>query len=175
VRTRLLIALVLLVGEPLAHGDVRFVSSSGFIVVNQVTTSAKPEAAWRALVGDVARWWPADHTYSGNSANLSIEPRAGGCFCENDASRSVEHMRIAYVEAPKLLRMVGGLGPLQGMGMYGALDWSIEPEGEGARITLTYKVGGINPEGFAELAPIVDRVQAQQLGGLAEFLSAAAR
>jgi len=47
--------------------------------------------------------------------------------------------------------------------------------GKGARITLTYKVGGINPEGFAELAPIVDRVQAQQLGGLAEFLSAAAR
>jgi uncharacterized protein YndB with AHSA1/START domain len=166
-----LVVCALLAPAAPALGEVRFVSATGFVVVNEVVTHAPPEQAWRALVDDVGHWWPADHTWFGRSENLSIDAQAGGCFCERDGERSVEHMRISFVEPPKLLRMTGGLGPLQGMGMYGALDWSIAPRAGGTVITLTYRVAGINPEGFAALAPIVDQVQAQQLGGLARYLA----
>jgi hypothetical protein len=66
--------------------------------------------------------------------------------------------------------MLGGLGPLQGMGMYGALDWTFETRPDGLHLVLHYQVSGHDPKGYAELAPIVDAVQAQQLGALAAYL-----
>ena len=81
-------------------------------------------------------------------------------------------MRIAFVDPNKIMRMTGGLGPLQGMGMYGALEWTFTAMDQGTEITMSYRVNGINPDGFAELAPIVDRVQAIQLGGLENLLQA---
>ena len=68
--------------------------------------------------------------------------------------------------------MTGGLGPLQGMGMYGALDWVFESNDLGTQVTMTYRVNGISEGGFAELAPIVDQVQGLQLGGLKTLLDA---
>ena len=79
-------------------------------------------------------------------------------------------MRISFVDPPSLMRMTGGLGPLQGMGMYGALEWVFESTDQGTNVTMTYRVNGINPDGFAELAPIVDAVQAIQLGGLGSLV-----
>lgn len=153
-----------------AYGEVLHVADTGFIVENSYQTAASPEQAWEALINDIGRWWPADHTWFGDSANLSIEAKANGCFCEIDGERQVMHMQISFVDPGRLLRMTGGLGPMQQMGMTGALDWRIEAGEGGSTLTLTYRVNGINPDGFAELAPIVDAVQAQQLGGLGLFL-----
>jgi hypothetical protein len=94
----------------------------------------------------------------------------GGCFCEKMANNSAEHMRISYVETNKLLRMTGGLGPLQGMGMYGSLDWIFSEANDNTIVTLRYSVQGINPEGFEQLAPIVDKVQLLQLKALVDFI-----
>ena len=54
-------------------------------------------------------------------------------------------MRISFVEPNKLLRMSGGLGPLQGMGLYGALDWQFSRVDNMTQVLLTYKVSGIKP------------------------------
>ena len=129
-----------------------------------------PATAWEALVHEVDRWWPKDHTWWVEESTLSIQPEAGGCFCELAGAREARHMTVAFVDPPKLLRMTGGLGPLQGIGLHGALDWRLEEVVEGTRITLRYQVGGYSPDDLSELAPIVDRVQGLQLGGLAEFL-----
>jgi len=67
--------------------------------------------------------------------------------------------------------MTGGLGPLQGMGMQGALDWQLSGADSGTGLVLTCRVSGSSPEGFEQLAPVVDRVQAAQLGSLAEHLA----
>jgi hypothetical protein len=147
---------------------VVFVSDTGFIVENQVITDASATQVWHALVNDVDKWWPKDHTWW--EGTLSISPIAGGCFCENKNNKSASHMTISYVEPKTILRMTGGLGPLQEMGMHGALDWKILPEGNQSKIILTYKATGINPDGFAELAPIVGQVQGIQLNQLAEYL-----
>ena len=162
--------LLLLFGAGPIAAEVSSAAPDGFLIENAEVVPAEPEAAWAALVGDVDRWWPKDHTWWGTDSTLSIEPAAGGCFCEVAGERQARHLEVVFVDPPRLLRMVGGLGPLQGMGLHGALDWKLEPVEGGTRITLRYQVGGFASQDLSELAPIVDRVQAGQLGGLASFL-----
>ena len=154
-----------------AQAKVLNIAEHGFIIENSITTEASQQQAWRALIDHPDKWWPADHTWWGKAEHLSIDERAGGCFCELSGNNSAEHMRISFVDQYNLLRMTGGLGPLQGMGMHGSLDWIFTTEEDGkTQITLKYQVAGINPDGYQTLAPIVDKVQAQQLGALGEFL-----
>jgi hypothetical protein len=40
----------------------------------------------------------------------------------------------------------------------------------GTRITLWYRTGGYTPDDVSKLAPVADRVQALQLGGLANYV-----
>jgi hypothetical protein len=160
----------LIIVSPGTKAEVLHVSEYGFIVENQIQTDRSVDDAWRAMVQDVDKWWPKSHTWWGHDSVLTIDPQAGGCFCETSDTNSAEHMRISFVEVGKLLRMTGGLGPLQGMGMHGAQDWQFKATDIGTQITLTYKVSGINPEGFVKLAPIVGYVQGVQLGGLKVFL-----
>jgi hypothetical protein len=150
--------------------EVKFISDTGFIVENKIHTSKSSEFAWQTLVEKVEQWWPKDHTWWGEKGQLSIGSKAGECFCETSGDNSAEHMRISFVEKNKLMRMTGGLGPLQGMGMYGALEWQFSEVAEGTQITLSYKVTGINPDGFAQLAPIVSSVQSVQLNALKAYL-----
>ncbi|MBT0585341.1 SRPBCC family protein [Alteromonas oceanisediminis] len=153
----------------MVNAEVTHVTEHGFVVNHSVITTAPPPQAWQALVDDIDAWWPKDHTWW--RGTLSIDAKAGGCFCETTEHNSAEHMRISYVDQFSVLRMSGGLGPLQGMGMFGALDWTFVEADAGTQITLTYKVHGLDNTDFAELAPIVDSVQAMQLQALADFAS----
>lgn len=161
--------LALLAGMP-AAARVVDVGPGGFTVENMEVVPVPPDQAWAALVDKVGLWWPSAHTWSGKAANLSIQAKAGGCFCEVDGPLQVQHMQVVFVNPGKLLRMAGGLGPLQGMGLHGALDWVFEPVPEGTKLTLRYRVGGYEPAGFEKWAPLVDKVQGMQLGGLATYL-----
>ena len=164
-----LFALSLLISLQ-SHAEVVQVSPHGFIVKNEIVTTAPAATVWQALINDVDKWWPKDHSWWGDKGTFSIEPRAGGCFCEVSGDKSAEHMHIAFVDPEKLLRMTGGLGPLQGMGMYGALDWTFSQDGASTKVTLTYRVIGINPDGFEKWAPGVAHVQGLQLNGLKTFV-----
>lgn len=166
---RFLAALLLAGLAPVAQAAVKDQAASGFTVENSEWVPAKPEAAWDALLA-VGRWWPKDHTWWGDASRLRIEARAGGCFCEIDGARQAQHMTVVFAEPRKLLRLTGGLGPLQGMGLSGAMEWRLAEENGGTRITLWYRAGGYTPDDLRTLAPIVDRVQGQQLGGLVEYL-----
>ena len=149
--------------------EVKDQAANGFTVENTQLVPVAPDVAWRGLI-DVGRWWPADHRWWGRAANLTIDPVAGGCFCEVDGARQARHMQVVFVEPGKLLRMTGGLGPLQGMGWDGVLEFRLAAEGQGTRITLWYRAGGYAPDDLTALAAVVDRVQAGQLLGLAEYL-----
>lgn len=155
----------------LAKTSVIAVSDSGFIVENSASIKATPDTVWQALIQDVDKWWPKDHSWWGQQGTFSMDSVAGGCFCETAGARSAQHMQIVFVEPGKLLRMTGGLGPLQDMGVYGALDWVFTEQGGQTLITLTYRVHGYYPDGFAELAPIVGQVQGIQLQGLVNFVN----
>jgi uncharacterized protein YndB with AHSA1/START domain len=163
----LLLFIPLLAG---AKGQVDYVSDTGFIVSNKFSSNIKAPDIWRALTEEIDQWWPKDHTWWGEQGILAIEPVAGGCFCETAGRRSAQHMQISFVEPYKLLRMTGGLGPLQGMGMHGALDWQLVQKEDVTEVTLTYRVSGIHPDGFKQLAAIVAQVQGIQLQALKTYV-----
>jgi len=165
-----LFALSLFVSSSVA-AEVKLLSEQGFVIKNEVETHIEHQAVWNALIDHVDLWWPKDHTWWGKDGTMSIAPTAGGCFCEfASGNRSAEHMRISFVEPGHLLRMTGGLGPLQGMGMFGALDWRLTTTDKVTKLTLTYTVQGFSAEGFDQLAPVVSKVQNLQLQALKTFV-----
>src|SRR5204862_141479 len=114
------------------------------------------------------------HTYSGESRNLSIEARAGGCFCEKLANGAVEHMHVVYLKANEALRMTGALGPLQASGVSGAMTWRLSPAGSATKLELTYSVGGYMAGGFEAIAPVVEAVLKEQADRLKRFVETGA-
>ena len=169
-RSALAILLALSAAPP-TLAAVKDSSPSGFTVENSEMVPVEADTAWKALVDDVGRWWPAGHTWWGDASRLSISARVGGCFCEFNGDQQAWHMAVVFVDPGRTLRMTGGLGPLQGMGLNGALEFRLAPaDGGGTKITLWYRAGGYTPDDLSKFAPVVDRVQAQQLGGLADFL-----
>jgi uncharacterized protein YndB with AHSA1/START domain len=138
---------------------------NGFVVRHEATLNATPAKVYEALLA-VGAWWDPAHTYSGDSKNLSIDARAGGCFCERLADGGVEHMRVVYLANGKALRMSGGLGPLQGSGLAGAMTWALAPSGGGTKLQLTYSVGGFMEGGFEKMAPAVEDMLGHQLARL---------
>lgn len=152
------------------RAEVKDFASNGFTIENSQTVPVDPRTAWHALVNDVGRWWPKDHTWWGDASKLSIQPRAGGCFCEISGDRQAWHMTVSFVDPERTMRMTGGLGPLQGMGLDGALEWRFEKAGAGTKITLWYRAGGYTPDDLEKFVPVVDKVQGIQLGGLADYL-----
>lgn len=158
------------------------VSAQGFVVRELVEVSATPEETWAVLVKPSV-WWDSKHTWSTDAANLSLDARAGGCFCEilpdpaspRAAPRgTVEHMRVVYVERPRALRMVGGLGPLQADAAMATLTIQLRAgEKGGTQVQFEYVVGGYTRTPFEKLAPAVDGMLAEQARRLSEKLGGA--
>lgn len=163
-------AFVLWLFPVTAHAEVKDSSADGFTLENSEVVPVSAQRAWEAMVGGVDGWWPRDHTWWGSASTLSIDAKAGGCFCEIDGPRQAEHMRVVFVDPHRSLRMSGALGPLQGMGQHGVLEFRLAEVEGGTRITWWYRSGGYGPEDVGAFAAIVDRVQAQQLGALAAYL-----
>ena len=166
----LLLSLLASLDSGIASADVRDSSPSGFTVENSVVVAASTTAVWSALINNVDEWWPKEHSWWGHESRLTIDARAGGCFCEISGDRQAQHLAVVFADPPKLLRLTGGLGPLQGMGLSGVLEWRIQAADGGTRITMWYRAGGYSPEDLRKLASAVDQVQGLQLGGLANYL-----
>jgi uncharacterized protein YndB with AHSA1/START domain len=154
-------------GAPTAAEVVQATPAS-FEIKQVVTVEASVARTWGALMVP-QKWWDHEHTYSDESANLYLDPQATGCFCERiPASKgTVEHARVVYIQPPRMLRLVGALGPLQAEAVTGTLTFRLDPETKTTtRVTLDYVVGGYVRAGADTLAPKVDEVLATQLIGL---------
>lgn len=161
-----------------ASAEVIESHGGGFATAHVAEVPTSVRQTWDALIVP-SRWW--SHTWSGDPANLTLDPRAGGCFCETVppfegaiAAGSVEHMHVVSVMPGKHLRMTGALGPLQAEGLTGTLTVTLEPNGAGARISWDYLVDGRARFALDQVASVVDGVQAEFLGGLVKLLRAQA-
>ena len=143
---------------------------NGFEVRHQVTLVVPPDEAY-AAIGRISGWWSKDHTYSGDSANLSLTLRAGGCFCEKlEKGGGIEHMRVTLVQPGERVVMTGALGPLLFEGVSGVLDMKVERIAGGAKLTMDYRAAGFAKGGADALAPVVDTVLGQQLKRYREYV-----
>src|SRR5690606_23227829 len=117
------------------------------------------------------------HTFSGDAANMTIELRPGGCFCEAlPDGGGVEHGRVLLAWPDQgTLRLNAPLGPLQAEALTAILTLQITArEDGGVEIVQTMNVGAATAE-IAAAAPLVDQVlalQLQRLGRLIETGSA---
>ena len=155
-----------------AQAEVKSVAPNGFEVVDTVTIQAPPEWVYAAL-GEIARWWSPAHTFSRDAANLSLDLKAGGCFCERlKDGGSVQHLLVVYAAPGQGLRLRGALGPLQMEGVDGTLAWALKPIEGGTNVTQSYVVGGYIRSGMDQWAPRVDGVLHEQLDRLKRFAEA---
>jgi len=167
------ILAALSLGAAPAHAELAPLGDDGFIVRHSATVAGTPEQVWLILVKPSA-WWDPAHTFSGESANLTIEPSAGGCFCEmlpvgegRDFPGSVRHMEVVLADPGRMLRMSGALGPLQSDPVVAVLTVTLERVENGTRLLAEYSVGGRMRFGPEDIGPAVDRVIGQQIAGLA--------
>ncbi len=154
-----------------SHAEVLRKSDTGF---NLLITADVPQSS--ADVYDqfvrIDEWWDKNHSYFGADGKFSLQVKAGGCFCEVNGPNEVLHMLVSFVHPGLEIRMVGGLGPLQMLGVHGGMSWAFAdlPEG-GTRITQIYNVTGYMDGGLGQLAEIVDKVQTGQLNALVAQLN----
>ena len=163
-----IVALLMSAGTPARSASQ--VTPNGFLVKLEASVSAPAAKVYDALVGQVGSWWNSEHTYSHDAKNLSIDPRPGGCFCEKlPNGGGVEHLRVVYVAPREVLRLSGGLGPLQASGVAGSMTWKLTGDGDHTRVQLSYSVGGFIVGGFDKIAPAVESMLNEQLNRLKQF------
>jgi uncharacterized protein YndB with AHSA1/START domain len=155
-----------------AAAEVSAVTASSFELRDSTHIAAPPDKVYGLLI-QPAHWWSSDHTFSGHAANLTLDARAGGCWCEAlPGGGSVEHLRVVYVAPGKLLRLRGALGPFQGLAVDGVMTWSIKAVGNGTDLTFSYVVAGYSKDGFDDLAKSADQVLGDQLAQLKKIVEA---
>ncbi len=170
-----LIAAGALISPASAHSEVLQSDASGFVVHGEADVETPLAETWAMLV-QPSLYWSDAHSWSGDVANMSLSPVAGGCFCEaipgNEVrpDGSVEHMRVVMAAPYRQLTMRGSLGPLLTEALTGTLTVQLEDYYGGTRITWDYLVGGYARFDLTELAPAVDGVIAEQMNALADRL-----
>ncbi len=163
----LLISICLLISTSFLQAEVLDASPYGFTVQHQQVVRASSAKVYQQIV-QWSEWWSGEHSYSGDAGNFYLEPQANGCWCELlPDGGSVMHLMVVYAAPGKMLRLTGGLGPLQGMGVSGGLTISLEEKAGQTTITMTYTVGGYYKEGLDKLADPVDAVIGEQMVSLA--------
>lgn len=155
-----------------ASAEVVASSETGFVIRLAEEVTATPQESWKVLLTP-GEWWSGEHTYSGDAKNLYLDAQATGCFCEklprpkgapeDQRNGSIEHMHIVYAEPNRVLRLTGGLGPLQSEAVHGTLTMTFKAVPGGTRILWEYVVGGYMRYKTDKIAPVVDKVMAEQI------------
>jgi uncharacterized protein YndB with AHSA1/START domain len=171
-----LVLASLYLAVPAAKADVVTRTETGFVVRLASEVAAPPAETWKTILTP-AQWWQSQHTFSGDAANLSLDPQVGGCFCEvlprpegapaAQKPGGVQHMRVVYIEPPRAMRLAGALGPLQSEALAATMTITVKPTEKGSRILFEYVVGGFMRYKVEEIAPAVDRMLTAQLASLA--------
>lgn len=168
---RVCLAALVLYVLPL-KAEIIHLDDHEFTVNHTVSIQATPYVVYRTITAHIDQWWSADHSWSGDAANLYMNIERGGCFCERLPNNGrVEHLRIIYLAPGEEIRFEGALGPLQTMAVQGKMVWKIEPTENGSRVTFSYRVFGHPEGGLAGIAPAVDGVIGEQLNRLEERLN----
>jgi hypothetical protein len=127
-----------------------------------------------ALMITPSRWWSPAHTWSGDASALSLDPLAGGCWCEKLKDGGMaEHGRVILVEPQRRLLLRGELGPLLNLPATGKFELSIGATAGQTTATLRYAVGGYGLGDTAQFAKAVDGVLGEQTDRLAKAAATA--
>lgn len=147
-----------------AGADVKQAAPDAMVIQIKTEVALDRDAAWARLL-DISQWWNGEHTYSGSAESLNLDAVAGGCWCEFWNGGEVEHGRVIMVMPKQTIRFSTALGPLQSMGVSGAMTITLSngtSTGKTA-IVVDYTVNGGSLSGLDKLAPIVNQVLTEQV------------
>jgi hypothetical protein len=166
---RWILAASLLAVPTSTQAEVVSSSPNGLHVRETIQIVVPTGKAFEAF-GRIGGWWNKEHTYSGDSKNLSLSLTPGGCFCERfPEGGGIEHMRVVWVDPGKRFLMTGSLGPLLFEATSGVMFVTFERIAGGSKVTIDYRVSGFAEGGADKLAPIVDSVLADQMNRYRTF------
>jgi uncharacterized protein YndB with AHSA1/START domain len=173
-RTTALAVLAIWLTPLSAMAEVLYVNETAFAVRHEAELGVEPAEAFDAITGRISEWWSADHSWGGDASKLYFKTGVGGCFCEHlPDGGGVEHLRVIYYRPGQEIRLTGALGPLQQMGVHGAMSWRIEErEDHKQMLVFEYRINGYTAVGLEALAPAVDGVIGEQHASLLALLSA---
>ncbi|MSO73301.1 MAG: hypothetical protein EXQ84_06800 [Rhodospirillaceae bacterium] len=102
----------MLVATPAASkAAVTDTAGNGFSIQQTVVIAATPPQVYAALTHPAA-WWASAHTFSGDAANMTMDARPGGCWCEKlGENGGVQHMTVTFAAPGAVLILRGSLGP----------------------------------------------------------------
>jgi hypothetical protein len=160
-----------LIAANAALAETSAVSPAGFVVTHRHEVRASPQQIFDAI-GRIGEWWNDMHTYSGHASNLSLDLVGGGCFCERWDANSVQHAQVIQVRRGALVRMQGGLGPLQPLPISAILTFAIATVADKTQLTVTYAVAGNADAALDKLAGPVDSVIGEAADRLVAYAEA---
>lgn len=145
-----------------AHADILAASPDHYELKQEAVSALAPGELWDRLVHPEL-WWHPDHTYSGTSEHLSLDPKAGGLWKETWDDGSVAHGTVLTVLHGKTLRLDAPFGPLQGMAVTVIWTITLAPEGKGTRVTFAETANGTAASALDQLAPAIDSVKTEAI------------
>jgi hypothetical protein len=147
-----------------AQADVKVSAPDGLIIQIKTEVSLDRDDAWARLL-HIGSWWNGTHTYSGNAESMNVDAVAGGCWCELWSGGEVEHGRVVFVMPKEAIRFSTALGPLQEMGVSGALTFTLADGSSPSKtaVTVDFKVSGSSLSGLDKLAAVIDGVITEQV------------
>lgn len=149
-----------------AGAEIVSSSADHFTLKLEAHTELSPDKAWARLI-EPASWWLPDHTYSGDSANLSLDVQAGGLWREDWDGGSVWHGTVIQAHEGEKLVLSAPFGPLQGLAVTSVWTISLAPaESGGTIITFDHVTNGTAASQLDEMAPAVDFVKSEALKSL---------
>lgn len=166
---KIALGIVALFAAGAARADVVESSPSGFALRQTVQIAAAPDKVYAALV-QPAKWWSSSHTFSKSAANMSIDAKAGGCFCEIWKGGSVQHALVVYAQPGVALRLRGPFGPFQGQGVDAALTFSMEAKNGGTEFVMEEVTGGFMQGGMGDWGKKADGMLAEQVARLKQYI-----
>jgi uncharacterized protein YndB with AHSA1/START domain len=174
-RFRLSAVLLLAASATPAFAAVESSAADGFVVRHDITVPVDAKRAFAEVIHPEL-WWSDAHTWSGSAANLSLDARAGGCWCEKWDTGEAEHGVVVRMLQDQNLRVRAAFGPLQEMALNGLFDITLQDvEGGGTRIVATFRVNGPASAQLDKLAAPVDGVIGEQVERLRVRLAGAAK
>ncbi len=145
-----------------AQAEVIEAAPDHYVLKQEASSDLAPADIWARLI-DPASWWHPDHTYSGSSANLSLDVEAGGLWREDWDGGSVTHGTVIFVNPGVQLRLDAPFGPLQPIGAKTIWTITIAAEGAGSKVTFDEISHGVPSSKLDELAPAVDFVKTEAI------------
>lgn len=162
---RIALAGLLTALAPLAGAEVVSSSDTSYVLRHEANAEMPPAELWERLVNP-ASWWSAEHSYSGDADNLSLDLRAGGLWQETWDNNAVAHGQILTILEGQVLRLEAPFGPLQAMGAYVIWTITLKPDGEGTLVVFDEIANAPVGSNLALVAPAVDGVKTAAIESL---------